>query len=45
MSVIVRTEVTETGFGFYSDDDIKRLSVKRIISPVSQDMLGNNLDG
>jgi hypothetical protein len=45
MSVIVRTEVTETAFGFYTDEDIKNLSVKRIISHISQDLLGNNLDG
>jgi hypothetical protein len=45
MSAIVRSEVTETGFGFYTDDDIKNLSVMRIVSPVSQDLLGNNLEG
>ena len=45
MSAIVRSEVTETGFGFYTDDDIKKLSVMRIVSPVSQDLLGNNLEG
>lgn len=45
MNRIVRNEVTETGFGFYSDNDIKSLSVCKIISPVAQDLLGNNLQG
>jgi hypothetical protein len=45
MSSIVRSEVTETGFGFYTDDDIKDLSVRQIVSSISQDLLGNNLEG
>ena len=42
---IVRSEVSETHFGFYSDDDIKALSVKKIVSSVARDTLGHALVG
>ena len=42
---IVRSEVSETHFGFYSDDDIKALSVKRIVSSVARDTLGHAVLG
>lgn len=42
---IVRSEVTETAFGFYSDEEIKNLSYCKIISPVTHDALGNALAG
>jgi hypothetical protein len=45
MSTIVRSEVVETGFGFYTDDDIKDLSVRQIVSSISEDLLGNKLEG
>ena len=42
---IVRSEVSETHFGFYSDDDIKALSVKKIVSSVARDTLGHAVIG
>lgn len=42
---IVRSQVIETGFGFFSDDALRALSVCQITSPVSQDSLGNYLSG
>ena len=44
-SIIVRDEVIETNFGFYTDDDIKRLSVCKLTSPIAFDALGNTLQG
>ena len=32
-NIVVRSEVKETLFGFYTDEDIKSLSVCRVISP------------
>ena len=43
--IVIRSEVVETGFGLYSDEDIKRISVCRITSSVSNDQLGNPLQG
>jgi len=42
---IVRSEVTETAFGFYSDDEIKNMSYCKVTSPVTNDALGNALAG
>ncbi len=42
---IVRSEVIETGFGFYGDDALRLLSVCKLTSPVSQDALGNPIQG
>ena len=42
---IVRSEVVETGFGFYSDEGIRAISACQITSPLAQDTLGNNLPG
>ena len=42
-STIVRSEVIETGFGLYTDDEIKALSACQITSPLSEDELGNAL--
>eukprot|EP01035_Chromulina_nebulosa_P018336 gene18336-24027_t len=44
-SSVVRSEVIETGFGFYSDDELKALSVCHITSPLARDALGNPLNG
>ncbi|CBJ30250.1 RNA polymerase 1-4 RNA polymerase I large subunit [Ectocarpus siliculosus] len=42
---VIRHAVEEIGFGFLTDDDIRRLSVKRITSPVTFDTLNNPLPG
>lgn len=42
---VIRHAVDEIGFGFLSDEDIKKLSVKRITSPVTFDTLNNPLPG
>ena len=43
--VIVRSEVVETEFGFYTDEEIKSLSVCKVTSPLAFDALGNALPG
>lgn len=40
---IVRSEVVETNFGLYVDDEIKNLSACQITSPLTFDALGNAL--
>ncbi|DAZ96934.1 TPA: hypothetical protein N0F65_012037 [Lagenidium giganteum] len=42
---ILRYEVSEVGFGFYSDDEVRNLSVKQITSRVSFDSLNNPVIG
>lgn len=42
---VLRSEVEETQFGLYTDDDIRKISVCRIISPITKDALGNPLHG
>ncbi|CAM9118714.1 unnamed protein product [Sphacelaria rigidula] len=42
---VIRHAVQEIGFGFFTDEDIRRLSVKRITSPVTFDTLNNPLPG
>ena len=42
---IIRSEVKETAFGFYSDEEIKALSVCKVTSPVTKDALGIPLVG
>ncbi|KAJ0407192.1 hypothetical protein ATCC90586_005281 [Pythium insidiosum] len=42
---ILRYEVREVAFGFYSDDEIRDLSVKQITSRVSYDTLNNPVIG
>jgi DNA-directed RNA polymerase beta' subunit len=42
---VLRSEVEETQFGLYTDDDIRKLSVCRVISPITKDALGNPLHG
>ena len=44
-SHIVRSEVCETTFGFYSDEEIKIISNCKITSPITHDSLGNALLG
>lgn len=44
-SSLVRSEVREVGFGFYTDAELLQLSVCKITSPISQDILGNSLPG
>ena len=41
----IRSEVIETEFGLYTDDDVQSLSVCKITSPISFDALGNVLEG
>eukprot|EP00512_Aurantiochytrium_limacinum_P000745 CAMPEP_0171488598 /NCGR_PEP_ID=MMETSP0958-20121227/2288_1 /TAXON_ID=87120 /ORGANISM="Aurantiochytrium limacinum, Strain ATCCMYA-1381" /LENGTH=1959 /DNA_ID=CAMNT_0012021713 /DNA_START=133 /DNA_END=6012 /DNA_ORIENTATION=- len=38
-------EPTEVAFGFYSGEELRSLSVKRITSPVSYDALNNPIEG
>lgn len=45
MHQIVRNEVVEMGFGIYSEDEMKALSVCKVTSPISTDSLGNPLPG
>lgn len=42
---VIRSDVIETGFGFYTDESIRKLSVCQITSSVSQDALGNYIQG
>eukprot|EP01041_Mallomonas_annulata_P009274 gene9274-19252_t len=42
---IVRSEVVETEFGLYTDDELRSLSVCKITSPISFDNFGNVLHG
>lgn len=42
-NAIVRSEVVETGFGFYFDKDIKHLSCCKITSTLTEDALGHSL--
>jgi len=44
-NVIVRSEVIQTGFGFYTDSQLEQLSACQIQSPVSFDSLGHALTG
>ncbi len=44
-TTIVRTEVLETGFGFYTDDELRLLSSCVVNSTLAQDVLGNALTG
>lgn len=44
-ATIVRSEVHETQFGFYSDDEIRQLSVCKITSPEARDGLGHPTQG
>jgi len=43
--VVVRNEVSETHFGFYSEAEIKSMSVCKVNSSVAYDALGNTLSG
>ena len=42
-SALVRSEVVETGFGFFTDKDLKSLSCCKVASTLSQDALGRYL--
>lgn len=42
---VIRHAVEEVGFGFFTDDEIKALSVKRITSPLTFDTMNNPLPG
>jgi DNA-directed RNA polymerase I subunit RPA1 len=41
MEEIINKNVVGVGFGFYSGEEIKRLSVKRITQPYAFDALNN----
>ena len=45
MSQIVRNEVVQTSFGFYSDEDVELMSSCKVFSPLSLDSLGNIISG
>ena len=45
MSQIVRNEVIQTSFGFYSDEDVELMSACKVFSPLSLDSLGNIISG
>lgn len=40
---VVRSEVVETGFGFYVDEEVKHLSCCKITSTLTEDALGHSL--
>jgi len=40
---IVRDEVKEVVFGFYTDDDILKLSKCQVKSPITRDALGHSI--
>ena len=40
---IVRDEVKEVVFGFYTDDDILKLSKCQVKSPIARDALGHSV--
>lgn len=42
---IIRSQVIETSFGFYTNDEIRKLSVCQLTSPVAQDSLNNYIQG
>ena len=42
---VVRSEVSETGFGFYTDDELEELSCCKITSTLAIDPLGVHLFG
>ncbi|KAL6046323.1 DNA-directed RNA polymerase subunit [Balamuthia mandrillaris] len=41
---VIGKEIVSTAFGFYTADEIRRLSVKKITEPVSLDVLGNAVE-
>lgn len=43
--VVIRHAVEEIGFGFFSDEELRALSVKRITSPTTFDSLNQPLPG
>jgi DNA-directed RNA polymerase beta' subunit len=45
MQEVVAHDVSEVSFGIYNDEEIKKLSVIRVVSPVTYDRLGNPLQG
>lgn len=42
---VIRHAVDEIGFSFFTDDDIRKLSVKRLTSPITFDTLNHPLPG
>ncbi len=44
-NIVVRSEVIQAGFGFYTDKDLEQLSVCQVTSPISFDSLGHALPG
>ena len=42
---LVRAEVREVRFGFFSEDEVRAMSVCRVTSPLATDSLGNCLSG
>jgi len=45
MQNIIRNDVVEMGFGVYSEEEMKALSICKVTSPLSMDSLGNPLPG
>lgn len=44
-SAPIRNEVKATAFGFYTPEEIRKISVKRIVTSASLDVLGNPIPG
>jgi hypothetical protein len=44
-TLVIRDEVKATAFSFYTAEEIKKISVKRILTTASLDVLGNPIPG
>jgi DNA-directed RNA polymerase I subunit RPA1 len=44
-SSVVRSTVSETKFGMYTDSELRNMSVCKVTSPLARDALGNPLNG
>jgi DNA-directed RNA polymerase I subunit RPA1 len=44
-TLVIRDEVKATAFSFYTAEEVKKISVKRILTTASLDVLGNPIPG
>lgn len=44
-TLVIREEIKATAFSFYTAEEIKKISVKRILTTASLDVLGNPIPG